>query len=221
MAQPNASKRSLPYAHLLGGLVGRVMGAKADDTTPPSEPKDTDNTDTVDVDELEDEVIENVEDQEDDVNDANGKAKGKAKGTDAGAEDGDDDENKDSDEPAGKRAKRAQDDETDDTTAKGARKVERARCKRIFDSPAAGARPDLAAYLAFDTGMSSASAIALLTSAAAGAVVDLKAVSTRSGLGERMAKQAMPNLGADGGSKPTLAQQIIAVNDRRLGITKK
>jgi hypothetical protein len=234
MPTTNASKRSLPYAHLLGGLMGRVKGAKADDTDPPEEPKDTDNQDTVDVDELEEQVTDDTNDN----SDSNAKGKGKrAKadddgGTDdASAADGDDDETKDDEEPAGKRARRAEngdDDKDKDTSAsaanitRAARKLERARCAAIFGCKAAGTRPDLAAHLAFNTGMSSANAVELLNTAAAGGAVSTDVPNARSGLGARMASEQLPNVGAGSGSggKATLAQQIIAANDKRLGITK-
>ena len=207
MTAPNASKRSLPYAHLLGGLLGRAKVAKADDTEPPADPKDTDNQDTVDVDELEDQVVENVEEQEDD----------------------DDEENGDLDEPAGKRAKKAEEESDTDETAKAAkltraaRKAERSRCAAIFGAASAGTRPDLAAHLAFNTSMPSARAIALLDAAAAGTVpVQGNVSGVRAGLGARMASEPLPQIGAGGTNKPTtLAQQIIAANEKRLGIAPK
>jgi len=58
--------------------------------------------------------------------------------------------------------------EDDSEEAKAARKSERARCARIFGCKAAAGRPDMAAHLAFETGMSASAAIKMLGAIAAG-----------------------------------------------------
>lgn len=105
------------------------------------------------------------------------------------------------------------DDESDDAK-KAARATERARCARII---AHGINIGVAAQagvFAFDTKMSSKAAIAALDAgkAAGGG-------SRRSSLDERMARTPTPNPGAggSGSAAPTMAQQIVMANKKRLG----
>lgn len=115
-------------------------------------------------------------------------------------------------EEKARKAKKAEEDEDD--KEKAARKSERARCRAIFSAAAAGSRPDMAAHLAFDTGMDAKAAIALLDVAAVGA-------TARHGLGARMSTVALPRVGADAGSPvgastaQGVAAQIIAAGKKR------
>jgi len=145
-----------------------------------------------------------------------------------GSEDGDadeDDENKGRSRKIKRSRKaRAQDDgegdearaEGDARGAKRARLAERARCARIFRCTAAGHRPDVAAHLAFETGMASADAVALLTAIAAdngsrGANADT--------LHARMSAVSLPAIGSDGGAVdrdgPQAAAALILSASRR------
>ena len=91
------------------------------------------------------------------------------------------------------------------STVAKARRREQARCAAIFASPAAARNPVLAANLAFKTRMTRAEAIATLeaTPAAASAVHS-----------NRSARN--PNLGADGGTKPSHQQALAARWDANL-----
>jgi flagellar biosynthesis GTPase FlhF len=122
-------------------------------------------------------------------------------------------EEKEEEEKA-RKAKKAEEDEDD--KEKAARKSERARCRAIFAAASAGSRPDMAAHLAFDTGMSSDEAVALLNVAASGS-------SARAGLGNRMASVSLPKVGTDGdsvqgaNSASGVAAQIITAGKKRRG----
>jgi len=94
---------------------------------------------------------------------------------DEGAEDGDDD----------KEAK----------AVKQGRSAERRRCARIFGSKFAAGNTAMAAVLAFDTGMSSAAAIKVLSSAGPAAQPATK--SSRISLDQRMASVKQIQLGQD------------------------
>ena len=114
------------------------------------------------------------------------------------------DENKDRD--AKKKSKARADDDGDDpedkedeTDAKAlaARQRERARCAAIFASPHAAARPDVAAHLAFGTGLSRAAALDVLAAVAAGEGprAPRKAGGPMGALWARMDGQTNPNVG--------------------------
>jgi len=86
-----------------------------------------------------------------------------------------------------------------------ARKRERARCAAIFASPAAARNPVLAANLAFKTSMKRSEAIAMLQATPAPASASHINRATRN-----------PNLGADGGTKPSQQQAMAARWDANL-----
>ncbi|WP_337049761.1 hypothetical protein [Serratia fonticola] len=87
------------------------------------------------------------------------------------------------------------DDMVDDPADKEARMDERHRCARIFSSPHAAANPALAASLAFNTGMSSAAAIKVMTST--GMAPQQDAASRRPNLDQRMREENTPRLKHD------------------------
>ena len=82
---------------------------------------------------------------------------------------------------------------------KNARIAERKRCARIFGSKHAAANPALAASLAFNTGMSSATAIDVLASTAPAS--QPQSARTRT-LDQRMQESHNVRLGQDGENKP-------------------
>ncbi|HDR9227811.1 TPA: hypothetical protein QDB19_004061 [Burkholderia vietnamiensis] len=86
-----------------------------------------------------------------------------------------------------------------------ARKRERARCAAIFASPAAARNPVLAANLAFKTSMKRSEAISMLQATPAPASAAHVNRAARN-----------PNLGADGGQKPSQQQAIAARWDANL-----
>ncbi|KWK75781.1 hypothetical protein [Burkholderia ubonensis] len=86
-----------------------------------------------------------------------------------------------------------------------ARKRERARCAAIFASPAAARNPVLAANLAFKTRMKRSEAIATLEATPAPASAAHVNRAARN-----------PNLGADGGPKPSQQQALAARWDKNL-----
>ena len=102
-----------------------------------------------------------------------------------------------------------------DAKATAARKRERARCAAIFASKHAATRPDLAAHLAFETGMGRKAACAMLRTAAAGSEPG------RRGLDGRMAAIDQPRPGAGGPSgKPPIASSWDAAASR-VGLRRK
>lgn len=87
------------------------------------------------------------------------------------------------------------DDRVDDPNDKQARMDERARCARIFGSPHAAGNTALAASLAFNTGMSSAAAIQVMTNTAP--PVSAPSTLRRMNLDERMRSENLPRLKQD------------------------
>lgn len=87
------------------------------------------------------------------------------------------------------------DDMVDDPADKEARMAERHRCARIFSSPHSAANPALAASLAFNTGMSSAAAIKVMTSTGIAPQQDM--ASRRPNLDQRMREENLPRLKPD------------------------
>ena len=94
----------------------------------------------------------------------------------------------DGDDASGDDADAEDDDESEE--AKAARKAERARCAAIFGTKAAASRPDMAAHLAFETGMKASAAIKMLGAIAAG---QPKGAS----LASRMATVKQPIVGSE------------------------
>jgi len=177
---------ALPYAHLLG-----FSAAKAEDDDEMKQGADESDEDYAKR--MEEEDKKETEDDAKKAEDDKGKK-------DAKAEEGDDDEE--------------EDDEKKDDKEQAARKSERARCAAIFKCDAAGSRPDVAAHLAFATDMSSADAIAMLSTVAGG--------KTR-GLASRMATVQTPNVGTEAGAVPAanspqgVAARIVAAGKKRRG----
>lgn len=87
------------------------------------------------------------------------------------------------------------DDDKEAKAVKQGRRAERRRCARIFSSHHAAGNPALAAALAFETGMSSAQAIKVMSSG--GAPVPSAAKPSRISLDERMAGVKTIQLGLD------------------------
>lgn len=121
---------------------------------------------------------------------------------DAEEEDPEEDAEDDGDDPDASEEDDPDDDGDDDRkeskAVKNARIAERKRCARIFGSKHAAANPALAASLAFNTGMSSATAIDVLASTA-------PAFSPRahvSALDQRMQESHNVRLGQDGENNP-------------------
>ena len=218
-----AKNRLLSGATAFGHLMGlppkpkghKPHGARAED---PKDPKDPDGRKAEDVDPekpLDDDAEQNGADHMVDCEECDGTGEvdgevcdecdglGEVPKADEDGGDGDDVD--------------AEDREKEKTAArKAGRMAERARCKAIFASPAAGARPDVAAQLAFTTGMSAPRAIGLLQSAAAGGS------SRAANLHDRMNRTPrVPNVGPDGGGTAEggdFAQQMkAAVNKARPG----
>lgn len=108
------------------------------------------------------------------------------------------------------------DDETDDAK-KAARATERARCARIMAHGIATGNVKQAAVFAFNTKLSSASAIQAL--GAANAVTpQTQPTARRPSLDERMAHVRAPNPGSgSSAAAPSLAEQIIAAGKMRRG----
>lgn len=197
--------RGLSFAHL-AGLSARGSRAEGD------EPEDEDKKD----------ARRAEDDEPDEKDDDKRDAKGSRADDDELADDESDEKDEKDDKAKGKRAKaaedeedekdeRADDDDDDDEEMRGksaiakARRREQARCAAIFASPAAARNPVLAANLAFKGRMPRSEAIAMLESTPAPA----SAAHV-----QRSAKN--PNLGADGGTKPSRQQALAARWDENL-----
>lgn len=122
---------------------------------------------------------------------------------DAEEEDPEEDAEDDSDDPDASEEDDPDDDGDDDRkeskAVKNARIAERNRCARIFGSKHAAANPALAASLAFNTGMSSASAIDVLAKTAPASQPQGTRKRT---LDQRMQESHNVRLGQDGENKP-------------------
>ena len=114
---------------------------------------------------------------------------------DAEEEDPEEDAEDDSDDPDDD----GDDDRKESKAVKNARIAERNRCARIFGSKHAAANPALAASLAFNTGMSSASAIDVLAKTAPASQPQGTRKRT---LDQRMQESHNVRLGQDGENKP-------------------
>lgn len=132
--------------------------------------------------------------------------------------DGDDpDASDDGDDPD------AEDDDGDDPkeskSSRKARVAERKRCARIFGSEHAASNPALAASLAFNTGMSSAAAIAVLGGSAPAASVSQP--SRKPSLDERMERAHQARLKPDGAAKTgksALVEQMTGLYNNAKGV---
>lgn len=147
-----------------------------------------------------------------------------SKKKDARAEDDDrKDRDDDKDRDAKAKSRRASDDEDDeddeaDAKAMAARRRERARCSAIFASPHAAVRPDVAAQLAFGTGMRAPEALNVLAAVAAGEAPRASRGAGR--LAERMDRTPNPDVGTPSGDAAR-AGAPDAVAARMLASAKK
>lgn len=159
-----------------------------------------------------DEDAEDDEDREDAEEQDDEKQGRKAKK----AEGDDDDPDAEDDEDAEGDDEDAEDDDENKDVKKG-RRAERKRCARIFGSKAAAGRPDMAAYLAFNTRMSSSEAISTLK--AMGAV---QPATQRASLDSRMRAEQQVRISPDAqaparGSADALVQQMTRLYNSNKG----
>jgi hypothetical protein len=199
------------FAHLLGPLARSAAGARA----ARAEDDNEDDDKALARDDGDDEDEARAADAEDSDRTRKAKRSKKARAEDDDTNDEDDADNEDD--------ARAADDDTDDEEnkddAKGkhGRHGERARCAQIFRCAGAGRRPDVAAHLAFDTGMRAADAVALLNAIASGDGARADRADT---LRARMAGVSLPAIGSDGGTAedrdgPQAAASMILAAARR------
>ena len=192
MAKNGLMATTSTFAHLLG-LSGASAGkGKAEET--------------------DDERVKREEQEREDAKKA-GKDGGKTKAEDKPDDQGEDESDEDYKERKKREQEEAEDDEDEedekDAKKKAVRMRERARCAAIFASPAAGVRPDLAAHFAFATNLNRRDAVATLDVAAQGGAAPVR----KGGLGDRMSRQANPDLGRDpagGGRDPKPHERILA-----------
>ncbi|UXZ68684.1 hypothetical protein NUJ30_08400 [Burkholderia contaminans] len=170
--------------------------------------------------------------EEDDENKDKDAKGGRAEGDDDQSEDdaGTNGKRAEDDEDDGAKGARADDEEDDDAAedtaeddgddkkddkAKKAARAERRRCARIISHGIKCGNVQQAGVFAFDTGMSSAAAIAALNAAASVVERTPKASSLR----DRMAAEPRRNPGASSGAatQMSLADQIIAAGKIRRG----
>jgi len=206
--------RGLSFAYL-GGSKSRAARAEDDERRDDDERAEDDEMDDQDRDDR-------------DSGDSKGKKGRRAEERDDDKPDADDenDDEVENDSGKGKKGQRAEDDDKDPdaedddsdpdaeddegemrgkSAAARARRREQARCAAIMGSKAAARNPVLAANLAFKTRMTRAEAIATLegTPAPASAAHSNRAARN-------------PNLGADGGTKPSRQQALAARWDENL-----
>lgn len=138
-------------------------------------------------------------------------------GEDLDDDDNDDDEDEDKeDAKKARKAQKAEDDASPSAAFRRGRMAERERCAAIFASRAGVLRPDMAAEVAFNSGMSVEKAVAFLDRAVA--------KTTASRLADRMATMQVPNPGiadASSGLDPSdpkaVAQRAIAAAAKARG----
>jgi len=166
------------FAHLIGL---RPKGKKAEDEdTKPDNKKVEEDTDK--------EASENEDEEE--------KAEDEDKDPDAS----EDDEEEKAEDDEGKKAKGKS---SVQKAYSAGRADERNRCASIFAAPSAAVRPDLAAHLAFNTGLSAKDAVGLLATAAGpDEGKSGKEAGGKRALSDRMARERTPDVGADGGNEP-------------------
>lgn len=182
---------AMPFAHLLSN---GSRAARAEDNERDQRDGESDDDYAKRMEELDEKERAEEERKEDEARRAEEERK-EEEARRAAAEDGDDG-----------------DDESDDAK-KAARATERARCARIIAHGINIGAASQAGVFAFDTKMSSKAAIAALDAAKAAG-----GGARRSSLDDRMSRTQTPNPGAGGqASAPTLAQQIVMANKRRLG----
>jgi hypothetical protein len=183
---------AMPFAHLLSN---GPRAARAEDNERDQREGESDDDYAKRMEELDEKERAEEERKQEDARRAEEEKK-EEEARRAAAEDGDDG-----------------DDESDDAK-KAARATERARCARIIAHGINIGAAAQAGVFAFDTKMSSKAAIAALDAgkAAGGG-------SRRASLDDRMSRVQTPNpgVGAGAGSAPSMAQQIVAANKKRLG----
>ncbi|WP_155633563.1 hypothetical protein [Burkholderia cepacia] len=194
--------RGLSFAHL-AGLSSRAARAENEDDERKQREGESDDDYATRMEELDEKEEEARRAEEEKKDEEARRAEEERKDEEARAR-GEDDQ--DSDLEA--------DDDDEEMRGKSAsaraRKRERARCAAIFASPAAARNPVLAANLAFKTSMKRSEAIAMLHATPAPASAAHVNRAARN-----------PNLGADGGAKPSQQQALAARWDANLQAASK
>ncbi|WP_163595219.1 hypothetical protein [Klebsiella variicola] len=174
-----AKKKTFSFAHLIG------RGATASEEEEDKKAKKAKGR-RAEEDEREDDAGD--DEREDDAENDDRDDDAEDDGDDPDAAEDDDDSEDDGD-----------DDRKESKAVKNARAAERKRCARIFGSKHAAANPALAASLAFNTGMSSATAIDVLASTAPASQPQSARKRT---LDQRMQESHNVRLGQDGENRP-------------------
>ena len=196
---------------LKSGRFAHLRSAAAED------PKDT-TDDAVDEEKLEDGDESETEAAKAKKARKAKKAEGDDNASDLDGEDLDEDEDDDKeDAKKARKAKKAEDDDASPSAAfRRGRMAERERCAAIFASRAGVLRPDMAAEVAFNSGMSVEKAVAFLDRAVA--------KTTASRLADRMATVQVPNPGSadahsalDPSDPKAVAQRAIAAAAKARG----
>lgn len=186
------AKKPFSFAHLIG------MGASASEEKEDDKAKKAKKAkarkaeeDERDDDAEDDDREDNAEDDDDDTDASEDDNSDGDNDTDASD---DDDSEDDGDE-----------DRKESKAVKSARLSERKRCARIFGSKHAAANPSLAASLAFNTGMRSAAAIAVLASTAPASQPQ---VTQKRSLDQRMQDNQV-RLGPDGKKSSAVKSALV------------
>jgi hypothetical protein len=198
---------AMPFAHFLGHPAAAASAESDDDRKQRDDETDEDYAKRMEEKDKEDEAARKAE--QDKKDEEARRAAESDDDADAEADDKDDKED-------GKRAGRAS----------GARQRERVRCAAIVAEGIKLGSVKQACSLAFDTKMTAAQAIGVLTAAAADRASDAQvaaaaAPAPRRGMSidERMAKVKTPNPGASTppSSEPSAADRILAAGKKRRG----
>ena len=199
MSIRSLAARGLSFAHLASLS---TKAAKAEDDEEKKDARaegDGDDEEKKDRDDGDAKADDGDDDKKDD-DQKSSKAKSKAESDDdEDAEEGDEDKEKAEDDDDGDEEMRGK------SAVARARLREQARCAAIFASKAAARNPVLAANLAFKTRMTRSEAIATLEGTPAPASAAHVSRSARN-----------PNLGIDGGAKPSRQQALAARWDENL-----
>jgi hypothetical protein len=198
---------AMPFAHFLGHPVAAARAESDDDRKQRDDETDEDYAKRMEEKDKEDEAARKAE--QDKKDEEARRAEESDDDADAEADDKDDKED-------GKRAGRAS----------GARQRERVRCAAIVAEGIKLGSVKQACSLAFDTKMTAAQAIGVLTAAAADRASEANATTAAApapsrgpSIDERMAKVVTPNPGAStpAAAAPSLADQILAAGKMRRG----
>jgi hypothetical protein len=190
MAKAKQPARAFSFAHLLGRA-----GVRADDGN------DTEDEMKQGEDESDEDYAKRMEEEDNKQRDGESDADYAKRMEEKDKDVGDDDDNTD---------------DADDEKEKAGAVEERARCAAIFACSAAATRPDVAAHLAFQTDMSSAAAIGMLNTFAAGGA------PAKQSLASRMANVRVPVVGASAAAAAAnpaaaAAAAILAAGRKRRG----